>query len=297
MKTMIPCATVYRLKLPDAETLMENLAEMELKPVGSHELASHGFVNVPWGYDLVAEFDSGFAFTLKSEERILPASAIKAALNKRCEEFEDEFGFKPGRKMLKELREEVTFTLLPKALVREVVTTCFYDKREGLLYVPSISDKRTGIVTSMLIKAVSAIELQTVVVDGRVHGISERLKNWLEGDDDSFGMFEPADHVVLSNDTQKVAVKRDSLSGSEAGILEALSDGFVVKEVGLTDGEMSFVLTNRFRLKSIKQTGSGVDSDPFQNAAVEVICMRSIVGKLLEMIGPAATPVDSDDDL
>lgn len=297
MRAMIPCATVYRVNLPAADELREHLDEMPLKPVGEREYASHGFVEVPWSGDLVAEFDGGYAFAVKSEERVLPAAAIKRELNARSEKFHDEHGYKPGRKLLKEMKENVEFDLLPKALIREAVTVCFYDSREGMLYVPTTSDKRSSTVNALLVRACSAIEFQTVVVDGRVHGITERLASWLKGDPCAFGDFAPAGYVVLSKDTSKVTVKRASLDRSEGALTEASEDGFTVKEIGLSNENVSFILTDRFRLKSIKQEDVTMGDDHHHNASVEILYMREIVGRLLDMIGPAATPVDYDDDL
>lgn len=300
---IIKNAIIYKAKLPSAEALRGHLEEHSFKPIGEVEPVCHGFDLIPETGELVSEFDGGLAFAIRTDAKILPASAVKAETKARCERIEEQQGYKPGRKQTREIKEQVYLELLPKALVRSSSITCYYDRQRNLLYVPTTAQGTADIVMSLLIRAVESVETTTIHVDAIAMGITTRLKDWLNDDEGAFGPFDPTGRVVLKRESDTVTVNRQSLEQSSEGIEEALADGFVATEIRFTHTGLCFNLTDQFRLKAIKYEDvedMQFDGDQAEewahDANVQNYHLGIVIDRLVELLSYKEAASDSEED-
>lgn len=109
--------TLYRL--PDfnlsAEELDQALAQQAYIPCTDLELSSQGWIPPRDGGSLVHSVNGQMLITLCIERKLLPAAVIKETTQARAAEIEEQQGYKPGRKQLREIKQAVTDELLPKA--------------------------------------------------------------------------------------------------------------------------------------------------------------------------------------
>ena len=98
------------------EALAALLAPQAFAPGTSLEESSIGWVPPREGDDsLVFTINQQMLLTLRQEKKLLPAKVVTQVLKQRAEQIEAEDGFKPGRKRLKELKEQIRDELLPRA--------------------------------------------------------------------------------------------------------------------------------------------------------------------------------------
>lgn len=124
-------------------SLQAELQETAAKPCGALELSSRGWVS-PYGPDhdaMFAQVGDCILLTLGGEDKILPGSAVNAAVAKRVAEIEKREGRKLPRRTRKALRDDILAELLPRALVKPYRLSGYLDLGRGLLVVDTASRK------------------------------------------------------------------------------------------------------------------------------------------------------------
>ena len=136
----------YRLRegvAYDAEAAEARLAALAFTPCGSLEMHRSGFVP-PLGPEapLVHAAAGSLLLCLQQEEKLLPASVIREALDQRVQEREAAEGRKVRKRERDRLREEVVVDLLPRAFSRHKRTWGYIDTEAGFLVVDAGSEKQ-----------------------------------------------------------------------------------------------------------------------------------------------------------
>lgn len=286
----IKSAIVYRAEIPvDPTALHNHLTEEHFTPPLSTELVSSGFVAPSEGCSLVAEFPGGLAFRVRIDEKILPASVVKAEVQKVVDSIMRTQDRKPGKKERAEIKENVMIDLAQRALVRTTASiTCFYHAETKTLIVPTTSKRIADVCTSLLVKAVGSVKTETLNISGVKHGLTTRLKQYLDDvGGDAFGDFSPCDEVALQ-DTQnrKVAVKMAYLPNARQALEEALCAGFSVTSMGFHYKGIDFRLTYDFRLRGIHmpETCESEETTWESETAAQVEAVVAIVSHLIELL-------------
>ena len=101
-----------------AEGLHEQLATKPFHPCGSQDFESRGWVEPCQDGSLVHESGLDWLVCMQTETKILPPAVVQQEADKRAKEIEEQQGFRLGRKQMKELREQITQELLPRAFTR-----------------------------------------------------------------------------------------------------------------------------------------------------------------------------------
>jgi recombination associated protein RdgC len=138
--------------------LLDGVAACALKPVGALELSSQGFVP-PMGEasdSLTRLIDNALWLTVGTEDKILPAAVVNAALAKRLAEIEQHEGRKLGGRARKRLKDDLIHEMLPRALVKPSRTNCYLDLQRSLLVVDTPSRRRAESVVSEIRRALGS---------------------------------------------------------------------------------------------------------------------------------------------
>lgn len=109
---------VYRLSASlsnYAEQLQAGLKRHAFQSGTNLEMQSIGWIAPREGGELAHTVAGHFLLCLRAEKKLLPASVIAQVAKARAEEIEEQQGYKPGRKQMKEIKERVTDELLPRA--------------------------------------------------------------------------------------------------------------------------------------------------------------------------------------
>lgn len=134
-----------------AGSFEEKLAARTLQPCTGLTAQTQGWVS-PRGDDQPLVYGQGreLLFALGTETKLLPASVVRDATKARAAQVEARMGFKPGKKQLREIKEQVHAELLPKAFARRRATRAWINPDAGWLVVDSASAKRGDELTTLL---------------------------------------------------------------------------------------------------------------------------------------------------
>lgn len=247
--------SLYRLPeefVLEATQLETALATQPLKPVGTQELRSQGFVTpYPPGFEQLLHAGSGAALIeLGTEERVLPSAVVRAALRERIEAYRNKLGRTPGKRVRDQLKDEVLQELLPRAFVKPGRCAAYIDQQSRLLVVDSGSDKPGEAIGTKLREALGSFAAEPVATEESVGGL---LTRWLlEGKGE--GGFELGDEVELKDplDTRAVVkVRKHDLALEE--VREHARQGKRVTQLALIfDNRLAFTLDEKFKLRKLK---------------------------------------------
>lgn len=265
---LIKNAIAYRIDLPMLTLLEGHIAAQAYTEIKPNEHEKFGFVHVPVrncdpveGDPLIMPFYGGLAFSVRIDEKIMPASVIKAEVKKRCAEYCAKYDQKRVDRIERDtIHQMVVSEFLSRAMVKTAVVTAFYHSASKFLFVAG-TKRQADIVTSLLVHAVGAAKTETINVSDVMGGLTTRMRAYVDegtGFDEAFILDSG---VWLSRGKDRVTAKMEHLIAAQKAIQEALDGGFRVEAVRLThvDTDVSFKLTSDFHVKSI----SGLDAvDP-----------------------------------
>src|SRR5258708_19923048 len=146
------------------EQMEKWLAPHTFAPGNSVEMQSHGWASPRAKDSLVYSLNGQMLLVFRAEKKLLPASVVTHVTKARALELEEQQGFKPGRKQLRELKEQVTDELLPRAFSIRRDTRVWIDTVNGWLVIDAASPALADDVRSMLVKSIDQLPLATVPV-------------------------------------------------------------------------------------------------------------------------------------
>lgn len=277
---LIKSAIIYAVELPGISDMEKHLSEAKFNPLSELEEKSAGFVPDANGV-FVPSFVGGYCFTLRLDEKIIPASAINQALQDKIKEIEESEERKVRGKERARLKDEVVFSLLPKAFAKTTMVPCFYRPLDKILIVATSSKRSADVVTGKLIRAIGSVKASTIHIDGIKQSITSKLAHMLREDDEtvSFGEFSVGGVVKMRNPVKHaVSYKLSDLHEANTGILEAIDSDFQVTEIELNNADVSFRLDSDFVLKGINII---IESDVDLESEVELLEHERSVQSLL----------------
>ena len=112
-----------------ASDLAAMLAKHQFAPCGSQEPLSMGWVVPREGGELVHEVDGQYLLCHRAEKRLLPSAVVNQTAREKALEIEEQQGYKPGCKQMKEIKEQIITELLPKSHVVQRDTMVWLDTR------------------------------------------------------------------------------------------------------------------------------------------------------------------------
>lgn len=305
---MFKNAQIYRLPAPwlmSADSLERALAPHAFVPASSNELLRQGWAP-PRAGGLVHVVNRQFLLELKSEKKLLPTSVINQVAAARATEIEEEQGFAPGKKAMKELKERVADELLPRAFSIASTTRVWIDPVNGWLVVDAASPAKADEVIKLLLKAVDKLPLESLRVQRSPVGV---MTEWLQSDEAPAGFTIDQDAILTATGESKATVqyKRHTLDPAELG--RHIAAGKQCTRLAMTwDSKISFVLDESLAIKSIKpldvlterDIGTKNDDERFDS---DMVLMTGELAKMLadvvdalggfadgDLPAPAATP-------
>ena len=234
----------------DAAALNRLLLQAQFQPCGAIDLQSQGWVP-PRGEpeEMVVSVGGQQLIALGTEQKLLPGSVVRQYVTERAGELEVQQGYKPGRGQMREIREQVTAELLPRAFVRRRLTYVWIDPVGRWL----------GIDVASAAKADEVIEQLKLALDGlpllplrTALSPSSAMTEWLAEGEGPMGFSIDRDCELRSQAEEKATVRysRHVLAADE--IRPHLLAGKKATRLAMTrDDRLSFVLTEDMHIKRL----------------------------------------------
>ncbi|HEX5365018.1 MAG TPA: recombination-associated protein RdgC [Gallionella sp.] len=289
---------LYRLTewsvTPDA--LEEKLAQHILQPCSGLEMQSRGWVSPKAdGEPLVHVLGSQMLISLGLEKKLLPSSVINQFVKSRAVEVEEQQGYKPGRKQMKELKESITDELLPRAFAIRSKTCAWIDTDNMLLVIDAANYGKADELVEMLVKSVDGIAFSLIRTQTSA---SSAMTAWLAGDDFPAGFTIDRDCELRGTGEERATVRyvRHALEVDE--INKHIKSGKEVTKLAMSwNDKLSFVLHENLQIKRLaaldllKEQADNSDKDDLFDADFVMMTgeLRKLLPDIIEALGGERT--------
>ncbi|MFT5535132.1 MAG: recombination associated protein RdgC [Burkholderiaceae bacterium] len=242
---------IYRLPAPwdmDAERLEAALAPQTFQPCTSLDMQTQGWISPRENGMLVHTVNKQLLLALGTEKKLLPASVINQVAKARASDIEEQQGFKPGRKQMKEIKEQVTDELLPRAFSINRTTWTWIDPVNGWLVIDAGTAGKADEVLKLLIKGIEKLPMESLhVVQSPVAAMTE----WLMADAPK-GFTVDQDTELRAGGDSKATVRYVKQTIEPVDVQRHIADGKQCTRLAMTwNDRISFVLTESLTIKRI----------------------------------------------
>lgn len=234
------------------ESLDEHLPNAALKPLGSLEMSTRGFVS-PFGRGdeaLSHRVGDCILLALGGEDKLLPAAVVNEALAQKLDAMREREGRNPGGRERKRLKDEVLTDLLPRAFARPSRLAGYLDLGLGWLVVDTSSRKSAEGFVTALREALGSFPALPVNAESSPRAL---LTGWIGGEPLPDG-FLLGDECELRDPVDAGAVvkcKNQELDSDE--IREHLKAGKQGFQLGVTfEDRLGFVLAEDLVIRKLR---------------------------------------------
>lgn len=289
--------TLYRLHPAFAESFAERkrldfdnqILSQALTPLGPQELARAGFV-APWA-DAPSEFavhggDMVFV-TMAKLERLLPAAVVNTEVARQVAAIEAERGRAVRGRERKRIREDVLFSMMPQAFVRERRTSGYIDTRRGWLVIDTATRSTAEAFLTLLRQALESVPAAPADPQESPRAI---MTGWVAnglGDTPAEDRIELGDTILMKDPADGGATVRcsaEDLQGDE--VREHIKSGKHVRRLGLLwSGQMSFVLGDDLVIRNLRWLDIETDEESEGGApafSAQLQMMGGQIGRLID---------------
>ncbi|HHH9443133.1 TPA: recombination-associated protein RdgC [Pseudomonas aeruginosa] len=236
-----------------ADALEDALKSKPARPCANQELTTYGFT-APLGKGpdapLVHASQGFFLISTQKEERILPGSVVRDALQEKVDEISAQQHRKVYKKERDQLKDEIVQSLLPRAFIRRSTTQAVIAPSMGLVLVATSSAKKAEDLLSTLREAIGSLPVRPVSVKVAP---SATLTDWVKTQE------APGDFHVLADCTLRdtheeggsVKCKDQDLTSEEIQL--HLTAGKLVTQLSLAwSDKLSFVIDEKLAISRIR---------------------------------------------
>lgn len=283
---------IYRLPRPWAMTRAELAEQLQQRPFvacGTLTARSSGWVppcpaGEP-GIFVVATPDlAHWHIRLKVQEKNVPGKVIKAEAARRAAEIERAQCYKPGKKQMKAIEEEVYVALLPRAFATDRHIDAWIDPVNGWLGIDTASSGQAERILDALRGALDEFPVRMLKVN---RSPTSLMAGWMATEPEApFTIDQDCVLRATTDDKATIRYAHYSLDGKD--VQEHLSTGKLPTRLAMTwDDRISFVLDEAGTLRRL-HWGDIIMSQAAQEAAAAETAFESHQASLSLMGGELA---------
>lgn len=274
-----------------AAALQDKLAGFALQPCSGLDMQTRGWVPPKGdGEALVHTCGQQLLFSLGVEKKLLPATVVSQFARARAAEIEEQQGYKPGRKQMKEIKEAVTDELLPRAFVIRRRTHVWIDPVDGWLAVDAASRGKADEVVELLHKTLDGIAFAPLAT--ALSPVSA-MTGWLSGNPLPANFTIDQDCELRSRGEGAATVRYVRHALDEAEVSKHIQSGKEATRLGLTWADrISFVLHENLQIKRLQPLDAIKNADdPLQDDAFDADFalmsgeLRKLLPEVIDLLG------------
>ncbi|WP_311750349.1 recombination-associated protein RdgC [Proteus columbae] len=285
---------VYRLNKEIAlsmDELEQQLASLAFTPCSSQDMTRTGWVSPMGGRGeaLIHVAGKQVMMCARKEDKILPATVIKQALQDKVEKLEGEQGRKLKKTEKATLKDEVVHTLLPRAFSKFSQTFIWLDLEKQLVIVDSGSAKRAEDNLALLRKTLGSLPVVPLNFN---ESVELKMTEWVRSGElpAGFTLMDEAELKAVLDEGGVIRCKKQELVSDEiATHIEA--GKFVTKLSVDWEDRLQFMLCDDGSIKRIKfsetlrEQNDDIDKADFaQRFDADFILMTGELSALIERV-------------
>ncbi|CAB3867985.1 Recombination-associated protein RdgC [Achromobacter mucicolens] len=278
---------IYRLSAPlsdYAEKLQTGLKRHAFQSGNNLEMQSLGWIAPREGGELAHPVAGQFLLCLRAEKKLLPPSVIAQVAKARAEEIEEQQGYKPGRKEMKEIKERVTDELLPRAFSVYRDTRVWIDPVNRWLVIDTASSAKADEVIGLLAKTVDPFPLENLYV---AQSPASAMTGWLAEDEAPSNFTIDQDTELRSSGESGAAVRYVKHSIDAEDARRHIQSGKQCTRLAMTWADrVSFVLTEGLDIRRVSpldvlKEGADYSQNDDEKFNSDMVLMTGELAKLL----------------
>ncbi|MFQ3185306.1 recombination-associated protein RdgC [Marinomonas primoryensis] len=247
-------AQIFQLKDTeslDTNELINKIPEFPLKECGSQEEFSFGWLPLirnseQWSL----ASDHCLLFRAGKEEKVLPSAVVREELEAKVAEIELIEGRKVGRKEQSDMKEELVFTLRPKAFSKRTDIWAYIDLKAKILVLNSTNASMTEQLFKHLQTTLGSFPMTPLQAQVSP---SSLMTDWLVKNEVPASL-ETGDECEIQDASEdKATIRFKSLEPLSEDVTRHLQQGMAVKNLALRwSDKLNFVLHDDLTLRKIK---------------------------------------------
>jgi recombination associated protein RdgC len=236
-----------------------------------------------------------YLLRLMIEQRVLPSAVVRRRAEEVAAHIELSTGRKPGKKQMKEIKEEAVLELLPQAFTKQAGINVWLNPLQRLLMVDATSSAKADEVVTHLVKALAGISLTPLHT---AQSPAAAMSEWLTTGEPPSGFSVDRECELKSADEMKSVVRyaRHALDTDE--VRQHIAAGKVPTQLALTwQGRVSLLLTEAMQIKKIaflegvfEGDRPGKDEAFDADAAIATGELGQLIPELIEALGGEHEP-------
>ncbi len=243
---------IYRLDTAislSAQELAEMLAKHQFAPCGSQEPLSLGWVPPREGGGLVHEVTGQYLICMRAEKKLLPSAVVNQTAREKARDIEEQQGYKPGRKQMKEIKEQIIIDLMPRSHVVQRDTMAWIDTRNHWFVIDAAAVAKSDEVLGLFAKSVEPFPVQPLYTEWSPAGA---MTAWLADGDAPANFTIDQDAELRSTGDSGAAVRYVKQSADIDEVRKHVEAGKQCTRLAMTWADrISFVLTDALDVKRV----------------------------------------------
>lgn len=278
---------IYRLSAPlsdYADKLQAGLKRHAFQSGNNLEMQSIGWIAPREGGELAHPVAGRFLLSLRAERKLLPATVINQVAKARADEIEEQQGYKPGRKQMKEIKERVTDELLPRAFSIYRDTRVWIDPVNRWLVIDTASSAKADEVIGMLAKTVDPLPLENLYV---AQSPASAMTGWLAEDEAPANFTIDQDTELRSSGVSGAAIRYVKHSIDADDVRRHIQSGKQCTRLAMTWADrVSFVLTEGLDIRRVSpldvlKEGTDYSQNDDEKFDSDMVLMTGELAKML----------------
>jgi recombination associated protein RdgC len=239
---------------------------------------------------LVEAVDGQLILKIMVETRTLPGSVVTRKAKERVAHIEATTGRKPGKKELRDIKDDIRLELLPMAFTKQVTVIVWIDPKAQLLVIDAASLAKSDAVVTALVRSLDGLAL--TLINTKVSPTAA-MSEWLVSQEAPAGFSVDRECELKAADESRSVVRysRHPLDNDE--VKKHVEGGKLPTRLALTwDNRVSFVLTESLQLKKLaflevvfEGASTGKDDGFDTDWAIATGELRKLLPDLLAALG------------
>ncbi|MCH1881293.1 recombination-associated protein RdgC [Alcaligenes ammonioxydans] len=268
-----------------AQALAAMLAKHQFAPGGSQEPLSLGWVPPREGGELVHEVNGQYLICLRAEKKLLPSAVVNQAAREKAREIEEQQGYKPGRKQMKEIKEQIIIDLMPRSHAVQRDTMVWIETRNHWFVIDAAAVAKSDEVLGLFAKSVEPFPVQPLYTE---QSPGAAMTSWLVDEEQLTNFTVDQDTELRSTGDSGAVVRYMKQSADIDEVRKHVEAGKQCTRLAMTWADrISFVLTDALDVKRVapldilteKQDVAAVNDDEIFDA--DMTLMTSELAKMI----------------